>query len=140
FILARELRVSAGADGKRTLSGYAAVFNSLSEDLGGFREQIKPGAFTRSLEASPDVMCLHEHDPKQGLLGRTKSGTLALTQDNVGLRFDCSLPNTTLANDVCESIARGDIDGCSFGFMCSEDDWTSTADGSYLRTLLDVDV
>lgn len=139
FVPARELRVSKSDDGKRTLSGYAAVFNSLSEDLGGFREQIKPGAFTRCLRSNPDVSCLHEHDPRQGLLGRTKSGTLRLSEDNIGLRFECDLPNTTLANDVAESIDRGDLDGCSFGFIAQDDDW-SRSDGMTLRTLNDADV
>ena len=134
----KELRVMT-QDGKRTLTGYAAVFNSPSQDLGGWTEVIAPGAFTRSIKSNADVKALSEHDEKKGLLGRTKSGTLTLTQDDVGLRFACELPNTTLANDVAESIERRDIDGCSFGFIAKEQDWNKT-DGNIVRTLKDVDL
>jgi Escherichia/Staphylococcus phage prohead protease len=139
FIPARELRVS-GNNGKRVLTGYAAVFNSKSEDLGGFYEQIKPGAFTRCLNRSPDVVCLREHDPRLGVLGRTRSGTLRLKENQTGLRFEADLPNTTFATDLEESINRGDLDACSFGFIARADDWSRSADGTALRTLIDVDV
>src|SRR5437763_2025006 len=92
FLPAKELRV-ATQDGKRTLSGYAVVYNSLSEDLGGFREKIAPTAFDKNLATNPDVVCVRDHDPKL-LLGRTKSQTLRLQSDQVGLRFDCQLPDT----------------------------------------------
>lgn len=91
FLQAKELRINEN-DGKRTLTGYAAVFNSFSEDLGGWREQIAPGAFSNSLRNSPDILFLSEHDVKKGLLGRTKSNTLRLAEDNIGLRFECDLP------------------------------------------------
>jgi HK97 family phage prohead protease len=140
FTTNKELRVAVDSlTGKRTLAGYAAVFNSPSQDLGGWTETIKPGAFTRSLASNPDVMCLSEHDPKKGLLGRTKSGTLKLAQDEIGLRFECELPDTTLANDTATSIGRGDIDGCSFGFVVVSQTWADSKDG-VVRTLNDVDL
>jgi len=139
FLPARELRVSNNS-GQRVLTGYAAVFNSRSEDLGGFYEQIKPGAFARCLNASPDVVCLREHDPRLGVLGRTRSGTLRLKENQIGLRFEADLPNTTFAMDLEESINRGDLDACSFGFIAINDDWSRAADGSALRTLIDVNV
>ena len=133
----QEVRV-VNADGKRTISGYAAVFGQPSQDLGGFIEVIAPGAFTDSLSsANADILCLRDHDPAF-LLGRTKSGTLSLVQDELGLRFTCDLPNTTQADDLIESIARGDLDGVSFGFVCLEDEWTRTTEGQVIRTLLKV--
>jgi HK97 family phage prohead protease len=138
FLPAKELRVKQTEKGKQ-VSGYAAVFNSPSEDLGGFVEQIAPGAFTRTLLGNPDVMFLHEHDPKQGLLGRTKSSTLRLIEDNVGLRFEADLPNTSLGNDVATSIDRGDLDGMSFGFVAIKDEWKQ-ANSQTVRTLLDVEL
>lgn len=137
FIEAHELRIQPTDKGKR-ISGYAAVYNSPSCDLGGFTEVIASGAFDKCLSANPDVACLHEHDRRQGLLGRATSGTLRLSSDSLGLRFECDLPGTTLGNDVAESISRGDLSGCSFGFIANDDHWIPTQDGLMLRTLLDL--
>lgn len=138
-IKARELRVAKADDGTRSITGYAAVFNVQSLDFGGWSEMISPSAFTRTLQDNPDVLCLYNHSTGK-VLGRTKAKTLSLEVDNVGLKFTCSLPDTTVANDLTVSIERGDIDGCSFGFVCQSDVWTSMDDGSALRTLLDVDL
>lgn len=139
YLPARELRATKNADGSRTLSGYAAVFNSPSLDFGGWRETIAPGAFTRSLMSNPDVVCLRDHD-NSILLGRTRSKTLTLEQDAVGLRFECAMPDTTQAADLAVLLDRGDIDGCSFSFRCNMDDWKTTDDGTTVRTLIDVDL
>lgn len=134
----RELRITsygelrASADGK-SISGYAAVFDSPSSDLGGFTEVIKPGAFARCIRDRQDVRCLFNHSPNH-VLGRTASGTLELHEDSQGLFFKCSLPKTALASDLRESIARGDVSGCSFGFSVHEDNWPS----GDRRELLDI--
>lgn len=104
-------------EGKPTrLAGYAAVFNSDSEDLGGFIEQIAPGAFDDVLASKPDTRCLWNHDPS-ALLGRTKSGTLTLSSDARGLHYDCIAPDTTVGRDVLVLTERGDISQSSFGFV-----------------------
>jgi HK97 family phage prohead protease len=139
YMPARELRATKNADGSRTLSGYAAVFNALSVDFYGWRETIAPGAFTRSLMADPDVVCLRDHD-NAILLGRTASKTLKLEQDAVGLRFECVLPDTTQAADLCVLIDRGDINGCSFAFSCNLDDWKTIDDGTAIRTVIEADL
>lgn len=130
-----ELRASG--DG-RSLVGYAALFNSLSQDLNGFKEQIKPGAFKRTLAAGADVRALLNHDPNY-ILGRTKSGTLKLSEDSTGLRCEISLPATQWGSDVRESVARGDLDQMSFGFRCVKDSWALRS-GNNVRTLEDVDL
>lgn len=135
----RELRFTStevrsdGAGG--ALAGYAAVFNQWSEDLQGFRERILPGAFTRCLASNPDVHALFNHDSNL-ILGRTKSGTLKLAQDHIGLRFECILSNSPVAQSVREAVRRGDVDQCSFGFTCQEDRWPAPD----RRELLDVDL
>lgn len=106
------------ADG-RTLRGHAAVFNVLSEDLGGFRERIAPGAFADVLD--DDVRLLVDHEPPP--LARTKAGTLRLHEDERGLAFEADLPDTTAARDLRESVSRGDVDGASFRFVVSEEQW-----------------
>jgi len=134
---ASEVRASPVEDGSGALrfEGYAALFNSWSQDLGGFREQIAPGAFAKSLPAD-DIRALLNHDPNY-VLGRNRSGTLVLTEDDRGLHFEVTAPNTQWARDLYESVKRGDIDQCSFGFRVVRDDWRS-ADGIDERTLLEV--
>ncbi len=91
-------------------------WNSLSEVIWDeFREQFAPGAFKDSPASGSDVRALYEHNYTQ-LLGRTKSGTLVLSEDDTGLRFELTPPNTQLGNDVLELVERGDISGMSFGF------------------------
>ncbi len=122
------------------LAGYAAPYNSLSQDLGGFVERILPGAFTRSL-TSPDHICaLLEHDP-QRLLGRVGSRTLSLQEDSKGLRFELSLPDTSYAHDLGVLVERGDISGCSFGFRvhAGGEHWEMRA-GQLTRDLISIDL
>lgn len=131
----RELRATTGGEGEgdgRKLTGYAVVYNSLSEELWGFREQFLPGAFTDSLADGHDIRALVEHDHKK-LLGRTKSGTLALSEDDRGLRFEIDLPDTTFANDLIASVERGDIDGMSFGFRAVEETYHHDEEGNTVR-------
>ncbi len=124
----------ASQDG-RGIRGYAAVFNHPSDDLGGFSERVMPGAFTRCLRSSPDVRCLFNHNASQ-LLGRTASGTLRLREDDLGLFFDCDLPDTQLGRDVQEMVKRGDISQCSFGFIVQGQRWPNDT----TRELTDVDM
>jgi HK97 family phage prohead protease len=126
FLVDAELR--AASDG-RTISGYAATYNSLSAPLPGkggtFRERIAPGAFRSAVNSGQDVTCLVQHDNNR-LLGRTSSGTLKLKEDDKGLHFRCAMPDTQLGHDTAEMIRRGDLNSCSFGFMLgdrSDDSW-----------------
>jgi HK97 family phage prohead protease len=120
------------------ISGYAAVFNTTA-DLGMFRERIKPGAFTRAIQESQDVRCLFNHDADY-VLGRTKSGTLRLSEDDQGLRFECDMPNTQMGRDVREMILRGDVDQCSFGFVVTKENVSYNQDGTVDREIQDVDL
>ena len=121
----------------RTISGYAAVFNSptrLWEDLD---EVIAPGAFSRAISSS-DVRCLFNHD-WSNVLGRTKSGTLRLSEDERGLKFEVDLPDTTVARDLIKSMERGDINQCSFGFIPTEETWDYNST-PMLRTIHEVEL
>lgn len=117
------------SDGMR-LEGYAALFNSRSENLGGFTETIKPGAFRASLKSRNDIKLLWNHN-SDIVLGSTRAGTLSLTEDDRGLRVSALLPNNTAGRDAKESISRGDVTGFSFGFSMPArggDEWS--ADGT----------
>lgn len=121
-----------------SISGYAAVFNSLSEDLGRFREKIALGAFADSLNT--DVRALWSHSPDK-ILGRESNKTLTLSEDALGLRFSLDLPDTQLGRDTLTSIQRRDITGMSFGFTVKEDAWTRGKNGDpHIRTLLKVNL
>jgi hypothetical protein len=125
----------AAADGKPAMiEGYAAVYDSVSQDLGGFVEVVKPGAFAAALAAKPDVRGKYNHE---AMLGRTKSGTLRLFDDAKGLRYQIDVPATTVGRDVAESIRRGDVDGSSFCFrvMGSDGESFRNVNGQLLREL-----
>ncbi len=132
FCADMELRVDDTEEGG--ITGYAAVFNKWSVDMGWFRERIKKGAFNKTIKENDDVRALINHDPNL-IIGRTKNKTLELWEDKKGLGFNVKLPDTTYANDLKESISRGDITQNSFGFKAIQDDWEK--DGNS-RTLLEV--
>lgn len=118
--LTRKLELRAEGEQPQRIVGYAAVFNSLSENLGGFRELILPGAFSGALD--DDVRGLLNHDPNK-ILGRNTSGTLILVEDEIGLRYEIFPPDTQYARDLLVSIERGDIDQSSFQFRALEESW-----------------
>ncbi len=107
-----------------TFVGYAAKFNSPSEDLGGFIETIEPGAFRRSLRSRNDVKLLVNHDTGR-VLASSRSGTMKLYEDETGLRVEASLPNTSDGRDMAELLKRGDLNKMSFGFAVQKDSWNN---------------
>lgn len=120
--------------GKPRISGYAAMYNTFSEDLGGFRTRIAPGFFDKVLLAA-DCRFLVNHDPNL-IMGRTSSGTLKLTADAKGLHFDADPPDSEMARHYMASIARGDMDGCSFTCDISIDQWDFSGEVP-IRTLIE---
>jgi uncharacterized protein len=118
----RDIETREAEDGAMRLSGYAAVFNDASVPL-PFSERIAPGAFRKTLSETPDVRLLINHE---GLpLARTKNGTLTLSEDEVGLRFDADLPDTSEARDLWTLIQRGDVDQMSFAFRVIRQKWSA---------------
>ena len=130
-----EVRFNEGE--KRTLEGYASVFNTPA-DLGSFTEVIEAGAFSRALDEGQDVRALVDHDPAM-IIGRTKNNTLELREDNRGLFTRIDLPDTTLGRDLAKLVDRGDIDAMSFGFTVRSDRWERN-EGKNVRYIEDVDL
>ena len=137
-----EKRIAPVSTGSNKLVGYAAVYSTLSEDLGGFREQIRAGAFDASLKAGHDVRALFDHATDK-VLGRVSNGTLRLASDSTGLRVEIDLPEgVSYADDLRKLIARGDVNQMSFGFIVPPDgdSWQRRADGVSIRTLNRIDL
>ena len=128
----RAATVEAAQEESRMISGYAAVFDSDSEDLGGFTERIERGAFAEAIKVS-DVRALFNHDNNM-ILARTASGTLRIYEDERGLKYEFEAPHTTAGNDVLQMIKRGDINQSSFGFTVEQDSWAKR-DGTTYRTI-----
>jgi HK97 family phage prohead protease len=117
-----ERRATAGVMARgRTLYGHAAIFGQETR-IGTFTERIAPGAFAKSLASGRDILALLDHRP-DALLGRTKTGTLALREDERGLHFELQLPDTQAARDVVSLAERGDLGGMSFGFIATDEAW-----------------
>lgn len=113
-------------NGAPHIRGYAAVFDTLSLPLNLWgpipvREKVRPGAFSKTLRES-DIRALMNHDPNY-VLGRNKSGTLALKEDAKGLAVDITPPDTQWARDLAVSMRRGDVNQMSFQFKSLRDEW-----------------
>lgn len=121
----------------RSVEGYAAVFNSDSEDLGGFIERLAPTAFNRSLgDADQNIYMLWGHDVNQPI-GSTNSKSLGLSADKTGLRF--KLDASRLNAQQLAAVVAGEM-RMSFGFCVSDDSWEQTPTGDYIRTINDLDL
>lgn len=121
-------------DGSETpvIRGYASVFDTLSENLGGFRETIEQGAFSEVLDN--DVRALFNHDANL-ILGRTLAGTLSISEDEKGLRYEIDPPDTQVARDLLVSMKRGDVTQSSFAFTVDQDSWDEDDEGRVVRTI-----
>jgi HK97 family phage prohead protease len=136
-VIASQIELRAKEGKPKTLVGYGAMFGARSEDLGGFVEEIAPGAFDESLASDGDVLARAEHDSRM-LLGRRSSGTLRLSVDATGLRYEVDLPDTSVARDLSALVERGDVKQSSFAFFIEEradEEWKTTAEGTPLRIL-----
>ncbi|TXS30733.1 hypothetical protein EAO71_20270 [Streptomyces sp. ms191] len=126
-----EVRAAGGA---RTIGGYAAKFNTLSRNLGGFVERIDPAFFAKSEgDGWPEALARYNHDDNR-LLGTTDAKTLRLVTDGTGLDYSVDVPASR--EDVYELVQRGDVRRSSFAFYTFADDWGMTEQGFPVRTLL----
>lgn len=128
---------TAGAPSAGVLAGYGAVYERLSQNLGGFVEKVAPGAFAQTLADNNPVLARYNHDDNQ-LLGTTEAETLRVASDDTGLPYEVDLPDTSVGRDVAVLAKRGDVRYSSFAFRTLEDSWSVTDQGFPLRTLVKV--
>ena len=132
--------VKRAADDSRRVEGRAVVFDSWSEDLGGFREKIAKGALDGVIERS-DIFALMDHRRERGILARCKRGdqvSLRLNVTDEGLDYEFEAPETDLGNELLSCLERGEIDGSSFAFTVLEDNWERNGN-TYERTITKID-
>jgi len=145
--MTREYRISpdtvsvrAGEGGEKIIYGYAAKYNVrsklIAEDKKIFYEVLLPGSLEEGLRNSKDTVMVLDHT-KELLLARTKSGTLQLRADEIGLYYEFVVPDTQRGRDTLEMVSRGDISENSFKFYLRKDDftWSRAEDGVLLRSV-----
>ena len=137
-----ETRVETTEDNKEVVVGYGSIFNSRSENLGGFYEYIAPEAITSDTIVASDVRALINHDPNL-ILARSKNGegNLKLSVDETGLRYEFNIPETSYGKDLAINLKNGNISQSSFAFTIAKDgdNWTTDAEGRDIRTITKID-
>lgn len=134
---AAELRSIQGEGGApKKIAGYAAVFDKPSEDM-GFIEYVRKGAFKKAI-AKSDARALFNHDTDTLPLGRQSAGTLVLREDDQGLYYEITPPDTQTARDLMTSIDRGDVRESSYGFTVAIDEWDFSDPKVTKRTIIEI--
>lgn len=130
-----------GEGNGRHITGYALLFNTRSVQLGDFVETIDPAALNQDIINRSDILCLLDHNIQKGVLARSRNGqgSLTLTLDEKGLKYEFDAPETALGDELLEGVKRGDISNSSFSFVVARDNWEQLPDGTYLRTILEFD-
>lgn len=128
-----------GEGNGRHITGYALLFNTRSVQLGDFVETIAPTALNQDIINRSDILCLLDHNIQKGVLARSRNGqgSLSLTLDEKGLKYEFDAPETALGDELLEGVRRGDIANSSFSFVVARDNWEQLPDGTYLRTILE---
>lgn len=137
-------KVETREDGSKAISGYAAVFFDPSDPGTEYElwqnvfERIDPQAFSRAIAEKHDCRALFNHDANC-VLGRVSAGTMRLSVDAKGLRYEIDCPDTQIAKDLCASIERGDITGSSFSFIAKKRTWIEENDRE-ITVICDLDL
>ena len=138
----KEIRLLGGSELRagsvsRRIEGRSIVFNSLSQDFGGWKEEISPDAINDEIINASDILFLLNHSDSRGILGRKRKGSGSLSTEirEDGVYFSFDAPQTSLGDELLEYLRRGDITQCSFAFTVDDDDWKEQEDGTYIRTI-----
>tara|TARA_R100001443_G_scaffold116999_2_gene139474 strand:+ start:436 stop:1392 length:957 start_codon:yes stop_codon:yes gene_type:complete len=135
-----ESRVEETEDKRDIVIGYGSIFNSRSENLGGFYEYISPSAISQETIDNSDVRALINHDESL-ILARSTSGTLKLNVDEKGLKYEFDIPETSYGKDLAINMKNGNITQSSFAFTVAEngDEWSTDENGNDVRTITKID-
>ncbi len=130
-----QVQLTGDVDEKRTVEGYALLFDTPSDGL-SFEEVIERGALD-GVVAKSDVFAVLNHDQSRGILARSKegAGSLHLSVDDKGLKYRFEAPKTALGEELLENLRRGEIDQSSFCFDVESDTWEKKDNGTWKRTV-----
>lgn len=136
-----QLRAMPEGEESRIIEGYALLFNHESKDLFGFTEVIRKGALKQETVNKCDVVALFDHDRSRGILARSTngSGSLKLTVDEKGLRYEFEAPKTSLGDEMVELLKRGDLRESSFAFTCKSDTWERKDHDDFTRYITEIE-
>lgn len=129
-----EVRHSGRPDETFTVRGYAAVFDVLSHDMGGFRTRLASDSMDDVLATDPDVHFVWDHNTRY-VGARTSNETLHLSADTTGLFIDAQVGSYTWAKDLRTALERGDVDQGSIAIEIEEDEWSVSDDEEIVRTI-----
>ena len=124
-------------EGQPIVAGSTAPYDQPTEIFPGFREVVRRGAFTKTLQEG-DPVALWQHNPEL-VFGRRSAGTLELDDQGTGLEFRAQPGEQTWASDALISLRRGDVNSSSFGFSAVRERFTED-EGGALRELLEVEL
>ena len=133
-----ENRFETREDGQEVVVGYGSIWNSRSENLGGFYEYISPDAISQETIDKSDVRALINHDPNL-VLARSTAGNLTLSVDEKGLRYEFSIPETSYGKDLAINMKNGNINQSSFAFTVGSDEWSTDEEGNDIRTITSIE-
>ena len=133
-----ENRFETKENGVESVVGYGSIFNSRSENLGGFYEYISPTAISQETIDKSDVRALINHDASL-ILARSTSGTLDLSVDEKGLRYSFQIPETSYGKDLSINMKNGNLNQSSFAFTVGDDEWSTDDNGNDIRTITGID-
>lgn len=133
-----ENRFETREDGQEVVVGYGSIWNSRSENLGGFYEYISPDAISQETIEKSDVRALINHNPDL-VLARSTAGNLSLSVDEKGLRYEFSIPETSYGKDLAINMKNGNINQSSFAFTVGSDEWSTDEDGNDIRTITSIE-
>lgn len=133
-----ENRFETREDGQEVVVGYGSIWNSRSENLGGFYEYISPDAISQETIEKSDVRALINHNPDL-VLARSTAGNLSLSVDEKGLRYEFSIPETSYGKDLAINMKNGNINQSSFAFTVGADEWSTDEDGNDIRTITSIE-
>ena len=133
-----ENRFETREDGQEVVVGYGSIWNSRSQNLGGFYEYISPDAISQETIDKSDVRALINHDPNL-VLARSTAGNLSLSVDEKGLRYEFSIPETSYGKDLAINMKNGNINQSSFAFTVGSDEWSTDEEGNDIRTITSIE-